>query len=242
MQLLDVADVSYDARLSAHGDELTSRECGAEIRLVEYCGETPDETAVIGTSTSVPGAFKTMPFAIDVWLRRGNFCAQPDDLQWLTTAFRDKLDFVLTWMLTIQHATGSEAWIGDDNVQSTALAGSTAAQRVAGIMAARRQWLKSVVTTGRPILHLPPSWAPDMKAAGLLEDVDTTITKDKVVTGDGYDEKGIAFWSGPIGIKIGKINPETVNRSRTNDQINVVDTFAQFFVSPCSIVRVGAYA
>lgn len=242
MKLIDFAAPDRSGRINGRGDELTSRECGVEIRLVEACDLPTAETPVIGSNTSLPGSFKTVPFAIDGFLRRGTFCALPDDLAWFTKAFEDELDYILGWMFTINHAAGSESWIGDNNVQSVALAGNTAAQRVAGIMAARKQWRKTVVTVGGPVLHLPPSWAPDMKAAGLLENPDLTITGDPVVTSDGYDEKGIAFWTGPVQLKVGKLKAEMVPRARTNDEVNVLDTFAQIIVSPCSIVRVGAYA
>jgi len=241
MKLTEFAAPDRSSRINGYGDELSSRECGVEIRLVEACGLTPAETPVIGTNTSLPGAFKTVPFAIDGFLRRGTFCAEPDDLAWFSKAFQDELDYILSWMFTIQHAAGSESWIGDNNVQSVTLAGTSAAQRVAGIMDARKQWRKTVVTVGGPVLHLPPSWAPDMKAAGLLENPDLTITGDPVVTSDGYDEKGIAFWTGPVQIKVGKLSTESVPRARTNDEVKVLDTFAQIIVSPCSIVRVGAY-
>jgi hypothetical protein len=242
MKLIEFAAPDRTGRINGYGDELTSRECGVEIRLIEACDPPYGETPVIGSNTSLPGAFKSVPFAIDGFLRRGTFCSQPDDLAWFGRAFQDELDYILGWMFTIAHAAGSESWIGDNNVQSVALAGNTAAQRVAGIMAARKLWRHTVVTVGGPVLHLPPSWAPDMKAAGLLENPDLTITGDPVVISDGYDEKGIAFWTGPVQIKLGKLSDEKVTKFRTNDEVNVLDTFAQIIVSPCSIVRVGAYA
>ena len=243
MKLTEFAVPDRTGRINGRGDELTSRECGVEIRLVEACDYPFGETPVIGSDTSLPGAFKTVPFAIDGFLRRGTFCAEPDDLAWFGRAFQDTLDYVLGWMFTIAHAAGSESWIGDNNVQSVSLAGNTDAQRLAGILAGRKLWRQTVVAEGGPVLHLPPSWVPGMVAVGLLTpDGERTTIGDVVVVSDGYDEKGIAFWTGPVQIKVGKINTEMVPRARTNDEVNVLDTFAQIIVSPCSIVRVGAYA
>ena len=94
MKLTEFAVPDRTGRINGRGDELTSRECGVEIRLVEACDYPFGETPVIGTDTSLPGAFKTVPFAIDGFLRRGTFCAEPDDLAWFGRAFLDTLDYV----------------------------------------------------------------------------------------------------------------------------------------------------
>ena len=241
MKLLDVANVERPDRVDYVG-EFTSRECGVEILLTEFCDATPTDTAVVGSPTSAPGAFKSIAFPIDGFLRRNTFCNQPDDLAWFAQSFTQKLEFVLTWALTIEATTGTESWTGATGVQSVTLAGTTTAQRVAGIYAARRQWFKSVIAPAGPILHLPPSWGADMKAAGLLNDSNTTVNGDPVVLGDGYDEHPQAFWTGPITIVLGALNKESVPRARLNDAVHVMDQVARFDVAPCSIVRVGAYS
>lgn len=243
MKLLDVATVERDLQIREFYP-VTARECGVEIRLSEFCDLTPEVLAMIGTNTSSPGEFKAASFPVEGYLRRGTMCALPDDQRWFGRAFDNKLEFALTWALTVEHAAGTQTWLNGSGTQQTVLAGTSDVQLRDAVAVARRQWMKSVMTDdpGGPILHIPPKYAAALNFQGILIDEDESIFGDRVVIGDGYDEHPNIFYSGPITIRLGTKKQEMVPRARVNNETNVIDLAAAIIVPPCSIVRAGVYA
>lgn len=243
MKLLDVATVERGVQIR-DAYNLPARECGVELRITEFCDTTPEDTALIGTDTSLPGEFKVASFPLQGFLRRGVLCAQPDDQAWFGRAFDQKLEFALTWALVVQHAAGAESWSNGAGTQQTALAGTSDVQLRDAVAIARRQWMKSVMTDDAkgPILHVPPRYAAALKTQGVLESVDKSIYGDRVVIGDGYDEHPNIFYSGAIKIRLGEKIQDHVPVPRINNEINVIDLGVEIVVPPCSIVRAGAYA
>lgn len=243
MKLLDIA-TKVSGRVDMY-DEIPTRECGVEIRLTDACDTgSASDVELIGTAASAPGTFKTAAFPLEGILRRGSYCSEPDDLSWFARAFTAKLEFILTWMLTIEHSAGSETWTNGAGVQTVALGATPSVdQRVAAIMAARLQWESTIVADSGPILHVPPSQAPALVAAGLIvPDGSVTVSGDPVVVGAGYDKHPQVFWSGPITIALGPLNQQSVPRSRLNEVVNALDQWARFEFAPCAVVRVGSYA
>lgn len=243
MKLMEAATVRRNVQLRDYRNQ-RARECGVEIYLSEFCDDTPENIAVMGTANSAPGDYRVTAFPIAAFLRQGVFCEQPDDQAWFTAAFENHLDYALTYALTVEHIAETEVWTNAPGVQTISLVSNpTTDQRGAAVAAGRRQWFKSVVSADPlgPILHVPPSHLPALKFSGVVLDKDTTVWGDRVVCGEGYDEHPQEFWSGPIGVELGVVESENVPRAMINSTTRVADVAAAIDIVPCSIVRIGSY-
>lgn len=245
MRLLEFAPPVTNEQMRDYWNR-SARECGVELLLTEACTESPTEHAIVGGHGSKIGDnYKVASFPIQAFLRTGILCAQPDDMEWFTQAFMQSLEMAISYGFTIEAAAGTDTWTNGPGVTVQAQAGTTTptiTQRVDAIKAGRRLWYKTVITeTGIPVMHVPPSLAPDLKFNGVLQDDNKNIWGDPVVIAPGYDEHPNVFFTGPIEIKLGKLMRDNVPVPRMNNQTMVADVFAAIDVAPCSIVRIGAY-
>jgi hypothetical protein len=187
---------------------------------------------------------------VEAELRRGVLCERADDQAWVEKALEASLELALSRALVIQPIAGTTSWLGDSGVASVALGGSpTADDYGAAVMAARQQWINTVVSLeGGPIMHVPPSLVLTLVKAGVLQmnqqGEAATILGDKVVIAPGYDRAGArVFFSGSIKIAYMPIDSnDLLRRVRTNDSVVVANTVAIVDTAPCAIVRVGTYS
>ncbi len=220
------------------------RSTGMHMRLIDACVE--EYTDVIGTEGASAGAYSALPFGIQVLLQRSVFCQRPDDKQYVEQVMDTNIDYPLGRGLVVQPVDDTNVWIGDPMVQSVPLAGSTVANYVTAINAARKLWKSTVlVPAGAPILHIPPSLVPDLLGKIMwLDGPDlVSVWGDKVVVSDGYDLPSVPriFLTGPYKVYLMPYQSDLHRATRLNDALVAVNTVALIDTEPCAIVRVGAY-
>lgn len=253
MRLLDAADVNppigtrvpRDGRWSM-GYNAPSRSCAMHMEIEDPCGGQGN-TNLMGGVTSRPDQYRVAPVIVRSFLRQGVRCEQPDDEEWFRRAIGAKLEYVAGGALVTQWSTDIETWIGDAGVQSVTLAGTSAAQYRAGVVAAYDLWHKTVASEhGEPLLHVPPALVPDLEAAGIVKVTSPTdlssVYSPKVVASPGYDLNPKIFFTGEIIVRITGIDDEggPLNQARLNDVTISANQQLAIDVPPCSIVRVGA--
>lgn len=246
MKLLEAATVNQGGERWTSGYNSTARECGVQLRLTDACEEESIE--LVGNEDSTASAYFVKPFSIEAQLNRGVLCERPDDKEWLEKVLENNLEYPLSRALVVQPIDGTDSWLNHADVQEVALAGATADNYRTAVVAARKLWYESVLSLeGQPIFHVPPSIAPILVTAGVLQ-VDgggkaVTIWGEPVVIANGY-EMGTprAFFTGPIKIEYMKIESgEILRHVRLNSSTIVVNTLAVVDTPPCAIVRVGTY-
>jgi hypothetical protein len=257
MKLLDAANVNpQDAHAGRwlDGYHGVSRECAVHIEVEDPCPpdwEVPEgnATELVGDVDSRKANYLVRPFPIRSFLRQSVSCQQDDDAAWFQAAVKAHLDYVVSQGLVRQFASDQETWVGDSGVQSVAIGTATAAGRLAAVIAGRKLWFSTVVSRAEaPLLHVPPSLAPELVTSGVLavngpEDVHS-VWGDKVVISAGYDEATTphAFFTGEVIVRLGTPSDEGggVYDRRINNYTLSANQWAAIDLAPCAIVRIGA--
>jgi hypothetical protein len=244
MRLLDAAMVNPSDRWAArwrNGYDGVSRECAVMMHVEDPCPTDPadfeaDDITLIGDVDSRPGQYRVSPMAIRSYLRQSVFCEQDDDKDWVRRAVAAKAEYVLGRAMVEQLTQGGETWIGTAGVQNAAT-----------LAAARNLWETTVVSPlGQPILHVPPSMAPNLVTTGALvitEKGDAySVFGGPVVINAGYEKATPQmFLTGEIIIRLADVDIEGVDYDhRINNYTLTASQWAAIDLAPCAIVRVGA--
>jgi hypothetical protein len=247
MKLLEAAQVNQGSERWTSGYNSTARECGVNLRLTDACEETSVD--LVGTDASEASAYHVNPFSIEAQLNRSVLCERPDDQAWVEKALEANLEYPLSRALVIQPIAETDSWLNHADVQEVALAGNTADNYRTAVVAARKLWYESVLSLeGQPIFHVPPSIAPILVTAGVLQ-IDgggkaVTIWGEPVVISNGYEmSTPRAFFTGPIKIEYTSVQSNDILRhARMNNSSIVANVLAIVDTPPCAIVRIGDYA
>lgn len=258
MKLLDAANVNPADQLQGQpwlsGYYGVARECAVHMEIEDPCPADwavpgAGATAIVGDVDSRKANYWVQPFPIRSFLRQSVKCEQGDDKDWFLAAVKGHLDYAVSRGLVTQYASNQDVWTGDAGVQTVPIGAATAPGRLAAVIAARKQWFASVVSAvDAPILHVPPSMAPELVTSGVLavngpEDVHS-VWGDRVVISAGYDEAATprAFFSGEIIVRLTGVDDEggPLYDRRINDYTLSANQFAAIDLAPCAIVRVGA--
>jgi hypothetical protein len=222
-------------------EDRTPRECAVTLELIaDVCAPT-GVTLVQGGG----GKYEISPVGLLGTLDRSTNCTEDDDASWLTDATRNALELAVAGALITQPAGGADAgiWAGHPDVNV-----ATGTYDAAGIGAARSDWYRHAAWKDkkvRPVLHLPPADAPEMKAAGLLiaspgKDVET-IWGDEVIMSPVYDWAGggFALWTGPLSVDVSSVENTGTQISRQNRATTAATLLLTIDTPPCAIVLVG---
>ena len=253
MDLLDFATVNPGGVRFGQGYNASDRSCAVTAQFTELCPADPDDITVIEVvdGADTPGTHAVKPFPIEAFLTRSTMCEQMDDAAWLEKAIRTVTERTVGRALVIEAVTGSETWINGTGVQSVTLAGSTVANKAAGVIDGRKKWFDTVVDpdVSGPGLHVPPEHLPDL-VTGSVVVVDaatkeiSTVWGDPVVVNAGYSRTGSnMFWTGSIGIHLD--DPDGLGPNRIARQNTVefrLHRMAAIDLVPCSVVRIGTYS
>ena len=257
MKLLDAAEVlprgSGDGW--ARGWEGDSRVCsGIHVYLSECDPAVTSD--VIGTDEYIEDdcGYRVIPFGIVAELDRKTISARQDDEEWLRKALQESAEIPVARGLLVQQGWGSalgDTWIGNPNTEQVTAPTMTDEDAVgAAVSEARAIFFRKTIGI-RPILHVNPDNAIDLKRADVLLDPNDngdiqTVWGDPVVISEGYyDIPGLtatppAFWTGPIQITISDVQKEEILRtSRMNRERYQVTMLAAIDTAPCAIVRIG---
>jgi hypothetical protein len=252
MKLLEFADVNpQDGKRWEQGYNESARECAVTVQLTQICVDDPDtpDTITVIDGTGDLSQYFVAPFAAETVLKLSVMCARDDDEKWLERALEAAREQILGRALVIQVATDADTYIGHAGVQSEAIAGNTAANWRAAIIASRRKWVTSVVDPDKktPALHVPPSVLDLVKDSGVVNSLGEgdfeTIWGDPVVVSEGYDRTtSNAFWTGSIKVRwraVEGLGPHRI--SQQNDVQYQANEVYSVDVNPCTIVRIGTY-
>lgn len=256
MKLLDAAEVKEDASGDwAHGWDGDSRVCSGVHVYLSECD--PDVTAdVIGTDDYIEDdcGYRVIPFGIIAELDRKTVMARPDDADWLRSALRNAAEIPVSRGLLVRQGMGTalgDTWLGNPNVTQVAAPDIADANAVAGSVSEGRRIFFQNTFGITPILHVNPDNVIALRKAGVvdldpLNGENRTAWGDPVVISDGYYDipdltaVPMAFWTGPITIKLSDVNQEEVIHStRRNRERYQVTMLAAIDTPPCAMVRIG---
>lgn len=252
MRLLDAANVNPAAGARAPADgrwllgyNASARACAMHMETQDPCGGEANG-AVIGDVNDRKGDYWVQPVNVRSYLRQSVLCEQFDDKDWFRQAIIAKLEYIAGLYLVTELAPAVETWIGDTAVQSVALAGTSAAQYRTAVAAAYDQWHSTVADThSEPLMHVPPSLAPDLQAAGIIAVTSPTevssVYSPRVVVSPGYDKNAKVFFTGEIVVRITGVDDEggPLREARLNNVTLSANQQLAVDVAPCAIVRVG---
>lgn len=236
MRLLDMAKVHVGNGQWMKGWQAEDRMPGLGVEIFDICGPT-DIPVIEGDSTKV---YEIRPFGIKAGIPRSLLCGQDDDENWLGNAVKDTLERAVGLAACVNHAEGTETWIGDNNViQSARGAGSTIEIIRTDILNARKAWLDT--NTGTPTLHVADDILPVAMDADVVYNSKgelVTIWGDPVVNSPGY-LPGVIFWSGPIEVHVSSTDTDLLYNVRNNSSRVIANLVAVLDMSPHQIVRIG---
>jgi hypothetical protein len=235
MRLLEAANVEESGGNWGLGWNEQDRHCGLHVYLGDVCVPEDTSTDVIGSAASESESYRVSPFSVSARLTRSWMCALPDDERWLGAAVLEATEMAVGRALVTEAVDGSVNWIGAPGVPAV---GGTPADVAVG----RQRWFEANGGRGDPLLHVGiknlPGLAKEfivMRDNGEL----VSIWGDPVVVSPGYGDLPLAFWTGPVEIRLSPVDVAEEFAARHNLGVVLGARFAAVNLSPCMMVRVG---
>lgn len=253
MKLLDAAEVEWAARGNwERGWDGDTRSCSGIHVYLSECD--PDVTADVINTEGTDCGYRVIPFGIVATMERTVRASKDDDDEWLARTLKEAAEIPVSRGLLVRQGMGNavgETWIGSPaghEVPAPVLTDNAAV--ATAVSDGRREFFQRTLGL-QPILHVNPGNALTLKNAGVLQldpttGDDRTVWGDPVVISEGYYDipdlsaVPLAFWTGPIKIKLSDVNREEVARAiRQNKAMHQATMLAAIDFLPCSIVRIG---
>jgi hypothetical protein len=251
MKLLDAAIINPQDEYSDPNTWLrtygqSGRECAVHLEIEDGCD--PAVVNLRGSTATTPAVFEVTPFFDRGFLRRSTKCEREDDMKWFMAAFEQAREYVTSKALVVQAIAGSVNWIGAAGVQSVALGATpTAQERVAAISAARDLWFRTVTSPYEPVMHVPPSLAPELVTSGVLQPTApnevSSVWGDNVVITAGYQTATPkVFFTPKLVIRTTATDEEggRIYRAQLNSSTITLSQGIAIELNPCTVVRVGS--
>ena len=225
MRLLDYADVKIGNGHWMKGWQAEDRMGGLSVEIFDVCG-TSETSLIDGSTTDI---YDIRAFGIKADLPRSLMCTQDDDEKWLETMTKAAAEAGVGRAACIEHADGSDTWLGDASVRNAAT-----------IEAGRLTW--NAHNVGVPALHLADDQmieALTARAITPIGDQMLTVWGDPVVNSPGY-LAGTIFWSGPIEIYLSSIESDLLYKVSNNEARVIANIVAALNMPPGQVVKVTA--
>lgn len=228
-------------------EQVPDRTCVLEVILQDVCAADETDAITIIAGDGLKSGYEIRPIGIIAKLEQSAFCRQDDDVTWLNGATKDASELAISTALVVEPLPVQgkmPVWIGAPGTRAVTYTGTTVSAFVRAVVQARTVWHNNVAAEGKgPLLHLSPSAAPQLVAAGLLNVQGPgeviTVWGDDVVLSPGYDKIApAAFWTGPIKLQISPVEDSDAWEQTKNTQVLRTNLLAMVDLPPCSIVRV----